>query len=113
MESIEQIKSNKYLIKITIPFFIEMLFGILVGSIDQFMIRSQSENAYAAIGISNQIVTLLLFTFNVIAVASTILISQYRGAKQNEKIEQIYSLSFVITSYSIHYTKLYESTNRI
>lgn len=96
MVNTNQYKSNKYLIKITIPVFIETLLATLIGSADQLMIKSQSGDAYTAIGNVNQIINVFLMTFNVVAVASTILIAQYIGARNKEKVNQLYSLSFVI-----------------
>lgn len=96
MESGLQVKSNQYLLKLTVPVFIEMLFGMLIGNMDQFMMSTQSENAYAAIGNANQIINLFLITFNVVAMASTILISQYIGAKDTQKTEQLYSLALLV-----------------
>lgn len=92
----QKYKSNKYLIKITIPVFIETLLGMLIGNVDQLMIKSTSENAYAAIGNVHQVIEVLIMTFNVVAVASTILIAQYIGAKQQEKASQLYSLSLLV-----------------
>ena len=89
-----QYKSNRYIIRLTIPVFIEILLAMLIGNVDQFMIKTQSDNAYAAIGNVNQIVNVFLMTFNVVAVASTILIAQNIGAKNREKVNELYSLSF-------------------
>lgn len=96
MNDTQQVKTNKYLLKITIPVFIEMLFGVLMGYVDQLMISGQSENAFAAIGNSNQIINLFIITFNVVAMASTIMISQYIGAKNSKKAEQLYTLALIV-----------------
>ncbi|MFA5659271.1 MAG: MATE family efflux transporter [Oscillospiraceae bacterium] len=91
-----QIKTNKYLIKITIPVFIEILLGTLIGMIDQYMISTRSESAYNAIGQSNQIINVFVITFNVVAMASTILISQNNGAHNIENSKRLYSLSVFV-----------------
>ena len=96
MNDIQQVKSNRYLMKLTLPVFIEMLFGLLMGNVDQLMINTQSRNAYTAIGNTNQIINLFIIFFSVVAMASTIMISQYIGSKNHKKIEQLYSLSMAV-----------------
>lgn len=96
MVNTNQYKSNKYLLKLTLPVFIETLLATLIGSADQLMIKSQSAHGYSAIGNVNQIINVFLMTFNVVAVASTILIAQYIGANNKEKAKQLYTLSFVV-----------------
>ena len=93
MENIQEIKSTKYLIRITIPVFIETLFAMLVGQIDQFMISSKTDTGFAALGNANQVINFLVLFLRVVSMASTILISQYIGANERNKLNKIYSLS--------------------
>ena len=93
MKNLNEIKSNKYLFKITIPVFIETLFSMLVGQVDQIMVSSKTENGFAAIGNANQVINMLLLFFQVVAMASTIMISQYIGANEKSKLNRIYALS--------------------
>lgn len=81
------------LMKMTWPIFIELMLQMLVGNIDQIMLSRFNATAVAAVGNSNQIMTILILTFNVISLASTILISLYLGARDEGKAEKIYSLS--------------------
>ena len=78
------------------PIFVESVLMILIGSVDQYMISSYSENAVSAISNANQIIFLLLITFNIISVATTILVSHYIGSKNTEKLSTIYTLSVAI-----------------
>ena len=78
------------------PIFVESILMILVGSVDQYMIASYSENAVSAISNANQIIFLLLISFNIISVATTILVSHYIGSKNTEKLSTIYTLSITI-----------------
>lgn len=93
MENIQQVKTNKYLIKITIPVFIETLLTMLIGQVDQFMISYKTQTGFAALGNANQVIGLLMIFFQVVSMASTILISQYIGADLRSKLNRIYSLS--------------------
>ena len=88
--------SKPVLWKMTWPIFIELLLQMLVGNIDQIMLSHFNATAVAAVGNANQVITILLLTFSVISLASTILISQYLGAGQQEKVQQVYVLSAVV-----------------
>lgn len=77
----------------TWPIFIELLLQMLVGSIDQIMLSQYNDTAVAAVGNANQIMTTLILSFNVICLAATILLSQFLGAREPEKAEQIYTLA--------------------
>ncbi len=79
--------------RMTLPVFIELLLQMLVGSMDQLMLSQYNETAVAAVGNANQIMMILILCFNVICVASTILLSQFLGAGETKKAEQIYTLS--------------------
>ena len=78
------------------PIFVESILVMLVGNVDQYMIASYSENAVGAVGNANQIIGLLLIMFNIISVATTILVSHYIGSKNTEKLSTIYTLSITI-----------------
>ena len=88
------------LLAMTWPVFIELLLQMLVGNIDQIMLSRYNATAVAAVGNANQIMTTLILTFNVISLAATIMLSQYLGAREYDKVEQIYTLavSLVITT---------------
>lgn len=81
------------LLQMTWPVFIELLLQMLVGSIDQVMLSQYNETAVAAVGNANQIMTTLILSFNVISLAATILLSQFLGANETKKAEQIYTLA--------------------
>lgn len=96
MLDITRYKSNKYLLSLTIPVFIELLLNMLIGNVDQFMVMTYSETAYTAIGNVNQLVNFFILAFNVVAMSSTVLIAQYNGAKQTERSKSIYPLAFFV-----------------
>lgn len=81
------------LFQMTWPVFIELLLQMLVGSIDQIMLGQYNETAVAAVGNANQIITTLILSFNVISLAATIMLSQFLGAREEKKAEQIYTLA--------------------
>ena len=81
------------LMAMTWPVFIELLLQMLVGNIDQIMLSHYNDTAVAAVGNANQIMTTLILTFNVISLAATIMLSQYLGAREYERVQQIYTLA--------------------
>jgi len=87
--------SRKTLFSMTWPIFFELVLQMLVVNADQFMISRYSQNSVAAIGNANQILTVLLLTFSVVSLATTILVSQYRGAQDTRRVGQIYSLALL------------------
>ena len=78
---------------LTWPIFIEMLLQMLVSNVDQLMMSRVSENSVAAIGNVNQIMNVLLITFSVVTMATTILVSQYLGSKNQKRVSQVYSVA--------------------
>lgn len=85
---------NTSLFTLTWPILVELILQMLIGSVDQFMLASYSDNAVAAIGNVNQILNVLIITFGVISLATTIMVSQALGAGQSDKISEIYSVAF-------------------
>ncbi len=79
----------------TWPIFFELILQMLVGNADQFMISRYSQTAVAAIGNSNQVLNVLLLSFGVVNTATVILFSQYKGADQREKMNQVASLALL------------------
>lgn len=84
---------NKYMLFLTVPIFIELLLQLVVGYSDQIMM-SQYENAVNGIANANTVINVILNVFIVLSSASIILITQYRGAKDKNKEEQVYYSSF-------------------
>lgn len=91
-----QISDNEHLFKLVWPVFIEMALTMMVGNVDQYMVKSYSENAVGAIGNANQIINLLLIMFTVISMSTTILVSQYIGSNNKQKLSVIYTLSIAV-----------------
>ena len=94
MNDLKRLKSIKYLIILTIPIFIEYLLQLLVGYSDQFMISKYSTSGVSAIGNSNTILNVFIYTITVLSQASIILITQFKGANLKKKENAVYSISF-------------------
>lgn len=96
MQDLNTIRSRGFIISITWPIFVELVLQMLVGNADQMMVSRYSQTAVGAIGNANQMVNLLILFFNVVSMASTILITQYAGAGKSGKVEEIYALSLFV-----------------
>lgn len=84
------------LFKLTWPIFIELFLQMLVGNMDQMMVGQVSQTGVGAIGNSNQIINVLLISFSIISLATTILVSQNRGAKNYKNVSTIYTLALIL-----------------
>lgn len=84
---------RRSLFSMTWPIFLELVLQMLVGNADQFMIGRYSQTGAAAIGNCNQVMNVFLLTFGVVNTATTILISQYKGASNRERMGETASLA--------------------
>lgn len=86
-------RRNAFLIKMSIPIFLELLLQILVGNVDQLMLTG-NQTAINAIIQANTVTNVVLIAFSVLSTASLILITQLKGAKDEKNAGKIYALSF-------------------
>ncbi|MCI3194878.1 MATE family efflux transporter [Bacillus sp. HU-1818] len=89
------------LFSLTWPIFIEVSLYMFMGNADTLMLSQYSDNSVAAVGVSNQILNLIIVMFSFIATGTTIIISQFLGSKRKkEAIEVAYvsiGANFVIS----------------
>lgn len=78
------------------PMFIEVFMSTLLNNIDTLMLGHYSENAVGAVGNANNVMFMLLILLNIIATATSVVVAQYLGAKQYEKMNQIYTLAMAV-----------------
>ena len=95
MDAMERLTSPRRLLALTWPIFIELVLQMLVGNIDQIMISQFSQNSVGAIGNANQIINFLIFTLSVISTAATILITQYLGSGNTQKVHEVYTVALL------------------
>lgn len=65
---------------ITWPIFIETLLFMMLGSVDTFMLSHYSDNAVAAVGVSNQLLSMVNIMFGIVSGGTAIIVAQYLGA---------------------------------
>lgn len=74
--------------KMSLPIFVELLLQLLVGNIDQFMMSQHSQDSVTAIGNANQIMHIIIVVLNIMSSATTIVLTQYIGAK-NKRMKSV------------------------
>ncbi|MFD1017811.1 MATE family efflux transporter [Thalassobacillus hwangdonensis] len=88
---------NMTLFALTWPIFIEILLHMLMGNADTLMLSQYSDNAVAAVGVSNQILSVVIVMFGFVATGSAILVAQHLGAEEEREAGAI-----AVTSLSIN-----------
>lgn len=95
-EKITQTESNDIMhssvFKLAWPIFIQTLLSMCIGYADTLMLSGYDQTAVGAIGNANQVLGFLTLAFTIISSASGVVVAQYLGAKQKDKINQIYTL---------------------
>ncbi|SEH40439.1 putative efflux protein, MATE family [Halobacillus karajensis] len=77
------------LFALTWPIFIEVLLHMLMGNADTLMLSQYSDNAVAAVGVSNQILSVVIVMFGFVATGAAILVAQNLGAEKNQEAGSI------------------------
>lgn len=89
---------EKNLYKLTWPIFVEVLFFILMGSLDTLMLSQYSDLAVAAVGISNQLIGLFGIFLNIVATGTTVVVSQYLGANNDPAARGAIKTGFILNT---------------
>lgn len=81
---------------LTLPIFIELLLVTFMGAADTFMLAKYSDDAVAAVGVANQIITLAFLVFQVINNGTSVLCSQYLGAGQRSTMHEVTAMALML-----------------
>ncbi|MDD3219087.1 MAG: MATE family efflux transporter [Lachnospiraceae bacterium] len=90
---LQKMSTNKNLFRMSIPIFVELLLQLLVGNIDQIMVSQYSQASVAAIVNGNQIMSLIIIVLNMICMATTVILSQYLGSKDDKSASRTCMIS--------------------
>lgn len=93
---IQQESLKKRLAKLAAPIFIETLLIMMLGAVDTVMLSRHSDNSVAAVGVVNQIIMLTFLVFEVINLGTSVLCSQYIGARLHKKVVQVVGVSILV-----------------
>lgn len=94
--SVRQLNIRKGLGKLVVPIFIETLLIMMLGAIDTIMLSQYSDNSVAAVGVVNQLVMFAFLIFEVINIGTSVLCSQYLGARLEKKMVQVVGVSLLL-----------------
>ena len=82
--------------KLVAPIFIETLLIMMLGAVDTVMLSQYSDEAVAAVGVVNQLVMFAFLIFEIINMGTSVLCSQYLGAKLPQKMVQVVVHEFIM-----------------
>ena len=82
--------------KLVVPIFIETLLIMMLGAVDTVMLSQYSDEAVAAVGVVNQLVMFAFLIFEIINIGTSVLCSQYLGAKLPQKMVQVVGVSLLL-----------------
>src|SRR5690625_3792925 len=89
-------KAKLTLFSLTWPIFIEILLNMLMGNVDTLMLSQYSDDSVAAVGVSNQVLSVVVVMFGIVAQGAAVLISQNIGARRNKDAAQVSVMSISI-----------------
>ena len=89
---------RKELIRLTWPLFIQTILFMVLGMVDTLMLSRYSDNAVAAVSVSNQVLNFVQILFAVISVGTSILCAQYKGAQDEKNVGIVASVSLLFNA---------------
>ena len=81
---------------LTIPVFIEMALVMLLGVIDTIMLSRYSDNSVAAVGLDNQLISLVFLVYQFFSMGAAILCAQYIGAGLRKRLVQVVGMALMV-----------------
>ncbi len=90
------ISLKRQLNSLVMPILIETLLTFMLGGIDTFMLSQHSDNAVAAVGMDNQILQLVFLLFTIINAGTSVLCSQYFGARLHDRFIAVSGVALIM-----------------
>ena len=81
---------------LTIPVFIEIALVMLLGAVDTIMLSRYSDNSVAAVGLDNQLISLVFLVYQFFSMGAAILCAQYIGAGLRKRLVQVVGMALVV-----------------
>ena len=78
------------------PIFVETLLIMLTGATDVFMLSRYSDETVAAGGVVNQLLNLVFILYGITTLGTSVLCSQYLGARQKKNVAQVIGVSLAV-----------------
>lgn len=87
---------RRQLFSLASPIFIETLLIMFTGATDVFMLSRYSDETVAAGGVVNQLLNLVFILYGITTLGTSVLCSQYLGAKQKKNVAQVIGVSLLV-----------------
>lgn len=87
---------NIRLMPLYLPIFLEMLFTMLTGVVDTFMLATEGDAAVGAVGTANSYISVFLVMFTIISSGMLAVMTQYIGAQKPHIAKQTLHLGLLI-----------------
>ena len=81
---------------LTIPVFIEMALVMMLGAVDTVMLSRYSDNSVAAVGLDNQLISLVFLVYQFFSMGAAILCAQYIGAGLRKRLVQVVGIALTV-----------------
>ena len=81
---------------LTIPVLIEMALVMLLGAVDTVMLSRYSDNSVAAVGLDNQLMSLVFLVYQFFSMGAAILCAMYIGAGLRKRLVQVVGMALVV-----------------
>ena len=87
---------KKQLRVLTVPVFIEIALVMMLGAVDTVMLSRYSDNSVAAVGLDNQLISLVFLVYQFFSMGAAILCAQYFGAGLRQRLVQVVGMALVV-----------------
>ena len=81
---------------LSVPVFIEIALVMLLGAVDTVMLSRYSDNSVAAVGLDNQLISLVFLIYQFFSMGAAILCAQYIGAGLRKRLVQVVGMALVV-----------------
>ena len=81
---------------LTVPVFIEMALVMMLGAVDTVMLSRYNDNSVAAVGLDNQLMSLVFLVYQFFAMGAAIICAQYIGAGFQKRLVQVVGMALVV-----------------
>ena len=81
---------------LTVPVFIEMALVMMLGAVDTVMLSRYSDNSVAAVGLDNQLMSLVFLVYQFFSMGAAIICAQYIGAGFQKRLVQVVGMALVV-----------------
>ncbi len=89
---------KRQLLHLTSPIFLEIALVMLLGAVDTVMLSRYSDNAVAAVGLDNQLISLIFLVYQFISMGAAILCAQYIGAGLKKRLVQVVGIAVIFNA---------------